>query len=334
MAESLPKEMKAVEISTPGGPEVLKSVTRPVPRPGHGEVLIAVHAAGLNRPDVFQRQGAYPPPKGASDLPGLEVAGTIADLGDGVSQWAEGDEVCALTPGGGYAQYVIVPAGHCLPVPSGLSMTEAAAIPETAFTVWHNVFQRGGLEKGESFLVHGGTSGIGTMAIQLAAAFGARVFATAGSDEKCEAAEELGAEKCVNYKSDDFVEVLQGITAGEGVDVILDMVGGDYAPRNHDVAAVGGRIVQIATLRGAKNEINLSRLMTKRLTHTGSTLRPRSVEFKTALAEELREKVWPLIESGTVRPLIDQTFPLEQASDAHKRMETSDHIGKIVLTVR
>lgn len=330
----LPARMNVVEISEPGAPDVLKPARRPLPEIAPGEVLIAVEAAGVNRPDVLQRMGAYPPPKEASDLPGLEVAGTIAALGEGVTRWRVGDAVCALTPGGGYAEYVNVPAGHCLPVPSDLSMVEAAAIPETAFTVWHNAFQRGGLKEGETFLVHGGTSGIGTMAIQLAKAFGARPFATAGSDEKCRAAEKLGAEKCVNYKTGDFVEALQAATGGHGIDVTLDMVGGDYAPRNHKLAAVDGRIVQIATLGGAKQQIDLSILMRKRLNHTGSTLRPRSVAFKQALAEDLQKNVWPLIERGALRPLIDATFPLAEAADAHRAMEASNHIGKIVLTVR
>ncbi len=333
MAE-LPHEMTAIEISEPGGPDVLQPVRRPLPTLREGEVLVAVEAAGVNRPDVFQRKGLYPPPKDASDLPGLEVSGRIASLGDNVDGLAVGDAICALTPGGGYAGYVAVPAGHCLPVPNGLSMIEAAAIPETVFTVWHNVFQRGGLTEGETFLVHGGTSGIGTIALQLAKAFGARPFATAGSVDKCRAAEELGAERCVDYKTDDFVDVLQEATGGDGIDLILDMVGGNYAPRNHKLAAVDGRIVQIATLGGAKQEIDLSVLMRKRLTHTGSTLRPRSNAFKTGLAKELHEKVWPLIEAGKVRPLIDRTFALDEAATAHRWMEQGDHIGKIVLTAR
>ncbi|RLQ86967.1 NAD(P)H-quinone oxidoreductase [Notoacmeibacter ruber] len=329
----LPQEMTVIEIAEPGGPEVLKLGRRSLPSLRAGDVLIRVEAAGINRPDVFQRKGLYPAPDGASDLPGLEVAGRIAKIGEGVTQWKEGDAVCALTPGGGYAHYVAVAAGHCLPVPEGLSMIEAAALPETAFTVWHNVFQRGGLSEGESLLVHGGTSGIGTMAIQLAKARGARAFATAGSAEKCEAAEKLGAERCVNYREEDFVEVFQDATGGKGIDVILDMVGGDYAPRNHKLAATGGRIVQIATLGGAKQEVDLSLLMRKRLTHTGSTLRPRSDDFKAALARELHEEAWPLIEAGKVRPLIDRTVALEDAAEAHRWMEQGDHIGKIVMTV-
>ncbi|MCP1198817.1 NAD(P)H-quinone oxidoreductase [Notoacmeibacter sp. MSK16QG-6] len=329
----LPQDMAAVEITEPGGPDVLQPVRRPLPTLRADEVLLAVEAAGVNRPDVFQRKGLYPPPEDASDLPGLEVSGRVAKLGDDVTGLNVGDVVCALTPGGGYAEYVAVPAGHCLPVPSGLSMTEGAALPETVFTVWHNVFQRGALKEGETFLVHGGTSGIGTIAIQLAKALGARPFATAGSPEKCRAAEELGAEKCVDYKQEDFVDVLRDMTGGKGVDLILDMVGGDYAPRNHRLAALDGRIVQIATLGGPKQEVDLSVIMRKRLTHTGSTLRPRSNAFKTALAEELRQKVWPLIEDGKVRPLIDKTFPLADAAGAHRHMESSDHIGKIVLTV-
>jgi putative PIG3 family NAD(P)H quinone oxidoreductase len=329
---AIPETMKAVEIAQPGGPEVLQTTNRPTPQPGPGEVLIKVAAAGVNRPDVLQRQGNYPVPPGASDIPGLEVAGEIAVLGDNVDNWKIGDRVMALLAGGGYAEYAVAPALQCLPVPKNFSMVEAAAVPETFFTVWTNVFDRARLKSGEAFLVHGGTSGIGTTAIQLAHAFGARVFATAGSDEKCRTCETLGAERAFHYKNEDFVEGIKAATGGIGVDLILDMVGGDYVARNIAAAAVEGRIVSIAFLRGAKVEVNLASIMTKRLTLTGSTLRPRPVADKGAIAAELRTHVLPLLDSGRIKPVIDATFPLAQAGKAHHRIEV-DHIGKIVLTV-
>lgn len=327
----IPRMMTAIGFETPGGPDVLVPMQRPVPSAAAGEVLIRIEAAGVNRPDVIQRMGHYPPPPGVTDIPGLEVAGTVVALGPQVAGLSTGDRVCALVPGGGYAEYVAAPAGSVLPVPSGLSMTEAAAIPETFFTVWSNVFDRVGLTAGERFLVHGGTSGIGTTAIQLAKAFGAEVFTTVGSDDKAEAARRLGADHAINYNSADFVEVVLEATGGHGVEVILDMVGGDYVERNWKVAAVEGRICQIATLNGVAENVNFSRLMVKRLVHTGSTLRPREAAFKAAIAAQLREKVWPLIEAGTIRPVMDSTFPLAEAAAAHARMESSGHIGKIVL---
>jgi NADPH:quinone reductase len=333
MPEALPETMRAVEIRAPGGPEVLQVVTRPVPRPGAGEMLIAVEAAGVNRPDCLQREGAYPPPPGAPDIPGLEVAGRVAALGDGVSGLAIGDRVCALVAGGGYAEYCAAPAGSALPLPDGFSMVEAAAVPETYFTVWHNVFQRGGLQAGETFLVHGGTSGIGTTAIQLAKAFGAVVIATAGSPEKCAACMELGADHAIDYRKQDFVAAVKEATGGKGADVILDMVGGDYISRNYEAAASDGRIVQIAFLNGRKAEADFSKLMMKRLTHTGSTLRARDTGFKAALAAELREKVWPLLAQRRVRPIIDAEFPLDRVVDAHRRIEDGGHVGKIMLTM-
>ncbi|MEH6718628.1 MAG: NAD(P)H-quinone oxidoreductase [Aurantimonas endophytica] len=314
-----------------GGPEVLKPGRRPVPQPAPGEILVAIAAAGVNRPDVLQRLGAYPPPAGAPDWPGLEFAGTVAALGEGATRYKLGDPVMALVAGGGYAEYAVVAETNALPVPEGLSLEEAAGIPETFFTVWHNVFQRSGLKEGESFLVHGGTSGIGTTAIQLAKAFGARVFATAGSDDKCRAAEELGAELCVNYRSGDFVAALSEVTGGRGIDLVLDMVGGDYTSKNLKLAAEDGRIVQIAFLNGPKVEIDLNLVMRKRLTLTGSTLRARSVGFKAGIAQELEAKVWPLLAAGTVRPLIEARYPLAEAAEAHRHMD-EDHIGKIVLT--
>ena len=329
----LPATMTAVAITEPGGPMVLKPEKRPVPQPGPGEILIRVHAAGVNRPDVFQRMGAYPPPPGASDLPGLEAAGTVAAVGSGVKRWAVGDEVTALTPGGGYAEYCLVHESNALPVPHGFTFTEAAAVPESFFTVWHNVFERGGLQPGESFLVHGGTSGIGTSAIQLASAFGSYVIATAGSADKCEACLKLGADRAVNYREEDFVRVVRDATNGKGVDVILDMVGGDYVARNYDAAAVDGRIVQIATLNGAKATADFSKLMVKRLTHTGSTLRPRTVEFKGHIAAELERRVWPLLAQRKIAPVMDMIFPLREAWRAHERMQEGEHIGKIVLDV-
>lgn len=333
MGIALPDSMQCVEISQPGGPEVLRPATREAPVPGPGEVLVEVHAAGVNRPDVLQRMGNYDPPKGASPLPGLEIAGRVVALGEGVMDWAADDKVCALVAGGGYAQYCVVPAPQVLPIPKGLSMIEAAALPETFFTVWTNVFERGALRNGERFLVHGGSSGIGTTAIQLAKAFGATVFTTAGSPEKCRACERLGADRAIDYKTEDFVAVVKEATGGRGVDVVLDMVGGDYVQRSIDAMAPDGRHVSIAFLRGPKTTLNLMPVMLKRLTLTGSTLRARSVEEKGRIAGELRAKVWPLIEAGTVKPLIHATFPLEQAAEAHRLMESSAHVGKIVLTV-
>jgi NADPH2:quinone reductase len=323
--------MTAIEIATPGPPEVLKPVRRAVPEPEAGEVLIQVAAAGVNRPDLLQREGKYAPPPGASDIPGLEVAGTVAAVGPGVEAWRPGDEVCALLAGGGYAEYCTAPALQCLPVPAGLSLIEAAALPETFFTVWHNVFERGRLAAGQSVLVHGGASGIGTTAIQLARVFGARVFATAGSAEKCAACVRLGAERAIDYRREDFVAAVGEATAGRGVDLILDMVGGDYTPRNLECLAVEGRLVQIAFLHGPKIELSLLPVLQKRLTLTGSTLRPRSVEAKGAIAAALREEVWPLLVKGTVRPVIHATFPLAEASRAHRTLEEGAHIGKLVL---
>lgn len=323
--------MIAVEISRPGGPEVLVPATRPMPQPRPGEVVIQVAAAGVNRPDVGQRKGLYPIPPGASDLPGLEVAGTIAALGNGVDWLALGDPVCALTPGGGYAQYCATPAAQCLPIPKGLSFVEAASLPETFFTVWSNLFGPFGLKSGETLLVQGGSSGIGVTAIQLARAFGHTVFATAGSAGKCAACEGLGA-RAINYKLEDFAEVVKQGTGGRGVDVILDMVGGDYVARELGLLAPDGRLVMLAFLGGAAATVNLGEIVYKRLIVTGSALRPRSVEFKAEIARALREKVWPLLEAGTVRPVIHSIFPLAQAGRAHELMESSLHIGKIVLT--
>lgn len=330
---TLPDQMNAVEIAEPGGPEVLRSVSRPVPAPGAGEVLIRVAAAGVNRPDVLQRMGLYPLPPGVSDLPGLEVAGTVAAVGDGVTDWKPGDAVCALTPGGGYAAYCTTPAGQCLPVPAGLSMIEAASLPETCFTVWINVFDRARLAAGETLLVQGGTSGIGVTAIQMARAFGHRVFATAGSEEKCRACESLGAERGINYRTEDFVAVVKSLTDGKGVDVILDMVAGDYVPRELKCLATDGRLSLIAFLGGTRTTLDMGDILYRRLTITGSTLRPRSVAYKTEVAEALRTRVWPLVASGTIRPVIHATFPLAAAADAHRLMESSTHVGKIVLEV-
>ncbi len=327
------KEMTAIAIREPGGPEVLESQRTALPEPGAGEYLVKVAAAGVNRPDVLQRAGGYPPPPGASEIPGLEIAGEIALAGPDTGRFKVGDKVCALLTGGGYAEYCIAQEPATLPVPTGLSMAEAAALPETFFTVWHNVFERGALKEGEWFLVHGGSSGIGTTAIQLAHAFGASVLATAGSAAKCAACEELGAARAINYREEDFVAIVKEATGGHGADVILDMVGGSYIERNFAAAASDGRIVQIAFLGGAKAEVNFMRLMLKRLTLTGSTLRARAIEVKGGIAGALEEKVWPLIEAGKVKPVMDQTFPLEKAADAHARMETSAHIGKIVLSV-
>jgi putative PIG3 family NAD(P)H quinone oxidoreductase len=326
--------MTAIEIARPGGPEVLRPARRERPRPGPGEVLIAVEAAGVNRPDVLQRQGHYAPPRGASDIPGLEVAGGIVEVGPGVTEWSVGDRVCALLAGGGYAELAAAPSPQCLPIPRGLSAVEAAALPETFFTVWSNVFERARLRAGETLLVHGGSSGIGTAAIALAHALGARVIATAGSPEKCAACLRLGAERAIDYRREDFVAAVREATGGRGVDVLLDMVGGDYTPRNVECLAVEGRLSQIAFLRGPQVQLDLRPFLQKRLTLTASSLRPRTVEEKGALARALREHVWPLIEDGRVRPVIHATFPLEQAADAHRLMESSAHIGKLVLTVR
>jgi putative PIG3 family NAD(P)H quinone oxidoreductase len=327
----LPETMRAIEIAEPGGPEVLRPITVPVPRPAHDEILIRIAAAGVNRPDVLQRMGAYDPPPGASPLPGLEAAGTVAAVGDGVTKWAVGDRVCALLPGGGYADYAVTHADHALRWPEGFTAAEAAALPETFFTVWTNVFDRGRLKAGEVLLVHGGSSGIGTTAIQLARAMGARVFATAGSAEKCAACEALGAERAFNYRETDFVKEIKAATGGRGADVILDMVGGDYIPRNISAAADSGRIVMIAFLGGPKAEVNFALVMVKRLTLTGSTLRPRTVQEKAEIAAALEETVWPLLDAGRIEPVMDQRFPLEKAAEAHARMEGSTHIGKIML---
>ncbi|MFU0504992.1 NAD(P)H-quinone oxidoreductase [Pseudaminobacter sp. NGMCC 1.201702] len=325
--------MTAVAISVPGGPRVLKPERRDIPVLDAGEILIRVRAAGVNRPDVAQRKGAYPPPPGASDLPGLEVSGEVAALGEGVARWRVGDTVCALTPGGGYAEYAKVHESNALPLPAGFTFSEAAALPETFFTVWHNVFERGALKKGETLLVHGGSSGIGTTAIQLASAFGATVIATAGSPEKCEACLKLGADRAVNYRTEDFVAVVKEVTEGKGANVILDMVGGDYVARNYSAAAIEGRIVQIATQGGAVASADFSKLMLKRLIHTGSTLRARTVEVKAGIAAALEAQVWPLLAIRRVAPVMDMIFPLKEAWRAHERMEEGEHIGKIVLDV-
>jgi NADPH2:quinone reductase len=330
---SVPQEMTVVEIAAPGGPEQLKTARRPVPKPDAGEVLVRVAAAGVNRPDVMQRQGRYPPPPGASDIPGLEVAGEIVALGADVSGPKLGDRVTTLLPGGGYAEYAVAAAPLCLPIPEGLNMVEAAALPETFFTVWTNLFDRGGCKAGETVLIHGGTSGIGTTAIQLAAAWGARVFATAGTDEKARACERMGAARGIDYRTEDFVEVIRQETADRGVDLILDMIGGSYLARNLEAAAVEGRLVIISLIGGARAEINLLTIMSKRLTLTGSTLRARTVAQKAAVAEAVRRNVWPLLSAGRVRPIVHATFPLAEASEAHRLMETSRHIGKIVLTI-
>ena len=331
--ETLPAQMTVIGISKPGGPEVLRPEERNVPVPGPGEILIKVAAAGVNRPDVAQRSGSYPPPPGASDLPGLEVAGTVAAVGDGVKKHKLGDQVMSLVAGGGYAPYAIAPDAQAMAIPAALSIIEAGATPETLMTVWHNVFERGALQLGETLLIHGGSSGIGTMAIQLAKAFGAKVIVTVGSAEKANACLKLGADRAINYKTEDFVAEAKAFTGGHGADVILDMVGGDYIERNYDAAAIEGRIVQIAVLGGPKATVNFAKLMVKRLHHTGSTLRPRSPHDKAAMVRAIEAKVLPLLREGRVKPLIDSTFPLEKAADAHRRMETSEHIGKIVLTV-
>lgn len=333
MTAELPSQMTAIEIAQPGDANVLQPVERAVPQPKVGEILVRVRAAGVNRPDVLQRQGSYAPPPGASDIPGLEIAGDVVALGEGVKRYRIGDAVVALLAGGGYAEYATVHESTALPLPSGYSYSEAAAIPETFFTVWHNVFERGGLKEGETLLIHGGSSGIGTTAIQLAKAFGAKVIITAGFADKCEACLKLGADRAVNYRDEDFVTVVKEFTGGKGADVILDMVGGDYVDRNYKAAAEDGRIVQIAFLNGAKATANFAILMTKRLTHTGSTLRSRSVEFKAGIARELEAKVWPLLAERKVAPVMDMTFPLKDACKAHERMEGSQHIGKIVLEV-
>jgi NADPH2:quinone reductase len=330
---TVPARMTAIAISKPGAPDVLVPEQRPVPQPSDGEVLVKVAAAGVNRPDVMQRQGHYPPPKGASDIPGLELAGEVVALGKGTTRWKIGDKLTALVTGGGYAEYCAVPEPQALPIPTGFTMVEAAAMPETFFTVWHNVFERGLLKAGETLLVHGGSSGIGTVAIMLGKAFGARVFATAGSAEKCAACQRLGADVAINYKTEDFVAAVKAATADKGVDVILDMVGGDYIDRNYDAAAVEGRIVQIAFQGSPKANVDFRRMLTKRLTHTGSGLRPRSVADKGKMARALEEKVWPLLNAGRVKPVIDSTFPFAEAAKAHARMESSQHIGKIVLTL-
>jgi putative PIG3 family NAD(P)H quinone oxidoreductase len=323
----------AIEIREPGGPDVLVPVERPKPSPSAGEVLIRVGAAGVNRPDVFQRLGRYPPPPGASDIPGLEVAGTIEAVGAEAQPWRVGDQVCALVTGGGYAEYCVAPAPQCLPIPRDVDVSSAAAIPETFFTVWTNVFQRGRLTAGESILIHGGSSGIGTTAIQLGKAFGARVFATAGSAEKCSACERLGAERAINYRDADFVAAVRDLTGGRGVDLVLDMVGGEYFARNIDVLALEGRLVEIATLHGVKAELNIQTIMQRRLTITGSTLRARPIAEKGAIAAAVRQHVWPLLEAGAVKPIIHAAFPLRDAAGAHRLMESSAHVGKIVLRV-
>ena len=326
--DALPRAMRAVEIAGPGGPEMLRPCERPVPVPGAGEVLIRVAHAGVNRPDVLQRAGLYAPPAGASDLPGLEAAGHVAALGPGAAGMAVGEPVCALLPGGGYAEYVATPAVHCLPVPDGLSLREAACLPETSFTVWSNLVMRGRLTAGERLLIHGGSSGIGTTAIQIARALGVRVLVTVGGEAKREACERLGAERAIDYREEDFVEIVR---AEGGADVILDMVGGAYIPRNLDALADDGRLVQIAFLTGPTAEVNFAQLMTRRLTITGSTLRPQSVVAKARIAAELRERVWPMVATGALRPVMDSSFPLDRAAEAHARMERSEHIGKIAL---
>jgi NADPH:quinone reductase len=328
-----PETMTAIEIANPGPPEALRPVRRPVPRPGPGEALVRVAAAGVNYPDLLQRQGKYPPPPGAPDIPGLEIAGEVVAIGDGTTSVCVGERVCALVSGGGYAEYCVAPAPQCMPVPKGLDDVTAAAIPETFFTVWANVFDRGALKSGETLLVHGGAGGVGTTAVQLGRAFGARVFATAGSPEKCAVCERLGAEKAIDHAREDFVAVVRELTGGRGVDVILDILGGEETPRNIESLAPGGRLLQIAFLKGPKAQVNLAPILQRRLTLTGSTLRPRSVEEKGAIAWALRGSVWPMLEHGTVRPLVHKTFPLAQAAEAHRLMESRGHVGKIVLTV-
>jgi NADPH2:quinone reductase len=331
--QKLPAQMTVIGISKPGGPEVLLPETRAVPVPAPGEILVKVQAAGVNRPDVAQRSGSYPPPPGASDLPGLEISGEVVALGAGAARHKLGDKVMSLVAGGGYAQYCIAQDAQAMAVPPALSMLEAGAIPETLMTVWHNVFERGGLKEGETLLVHGGSSGIGTMAIQLAKAFGSKVIVTVGSKEKADACTKLGADRAINYKTEDFVAEVKASTGGTGANVILDMVGGDYIERNYDAAAIDGRVVQIAFLGGPKATVNFARLMVKRLTHTGSTLRPRSNADKAKMVAAIEAKVLPLLREGRIKPLMDSTFALEKAADAHRRMESSEHIGKIVLAV-
>ena len=333
MPLNLPDTMTVIEITEPGGPEKLAPARCPVPTPAPGEVLIRVAAAGVNRPDCLQRQGGYPPPPGASAIPGLEVAGTVVALGEGVERWKTGDEICALLTGGGYAEYCTAPAPQCLPVPAGLTLQQAAALPETFFTVWSNVFDRARLQSGESLLVHGGASGIGVTAIQLAHALGSRVFTTVGNDHKVQPCLDLGAERVINYRNEDFVQAIKDATDNRGVDVILDMVGGDYVQRNLSALAVEGRLVFIAFLRGAKLELNLAPVMMKRLTITGSTLRARPVEHKAAIAANLQKTVWPLLASGAIRPIIDRVFPLTEAVAAHALMESNHHVGKLLLQV-
>lgn len=331
---SLPDTMTAIVIKAPGGPEMLAPETRPVPEPGDGEVLVRIHAAGVNRPDIMQRLGQYPPPPEAPpDIPGLEVSGVVVALGRGASRFEIGAPVCALLPGGGYAEYAKVHESNALPKPRGFTMTEAAAVPETFFTIWPSIMERGRLSVGDTILIHGGTSGIGTSAIQLAKVAGARIVTTSGSDEKCEACRGLGADVAINYKTEDFVDAVKRFTGGTGANVILDMVGGDYVNRNYEAAAVEARIVQIAVQRGARSEVDVRRLMMKRLWHTGSTLRPQSVAFKARIAATLFEKVWPLLESRRITPVIGSTYPLSRAIDAHLRMDAGDHIGRIVLGV-
>jgi putative PIG3 family NAD(P)H quinone oxidoreductase len=330
---SLPARMTVIAITKPGGPEVLVPEERALPVPGATELLVKVAAAGINRPDVMQREGKYPVPPGASDLPGLEISGEVVAAGKDVKRHKVGDKVCSLVAGGGYSEYCIADDAVALPVPKGFSMVEAAAIPETFMTVWHNVFQRGGLKSGETLLIHGGSSGIGTTAIMLAKAFGAKVIVTAGDQAKCDACRKLGADFAIDYKTQDFVEETKKATGGKGADLILDMVGGDYVDRNYDAAAVEGRIVQIATQKGYKVTVNVLKIMQKRLTHTGSTLRPRSIADKSRIAHDLEAKAWPFLASGKIKPVIDSTFPLKDAAKAHSRMDTSAHIGKIVLTV-
>ena len=331
---NIPSQMRAIEITTPGGPEVLRPGQRPVPAPAAGEVLIEVAFAGVNRPDVLQRKGGYAPPPGASDIPGLEVSGTIVTLGAQVKEWKVGDEVCALVTGGGYAEFVNAPAVQCLRIPKGLTLEQAASLPETFFTVWVNVFERGGLKNDETLLVQGGSSGIGVTAIQMARALGHTVYVTAGTPEKCAACEKLGATRAINYRNEDFVAVIKELTGGRGVDVILDMVGGDYVPRELACLANDGRLSLIAFLGGTKTSLDLSDILRRRLTITGSTLRPRPVEFKATVAQALREKIWPLIEAGKIRPVIFKTFALDEAAAAHALMESSEHVGKIMLDVR
>ena len=329
----IPDEMNAIDPAEPGGPEVLALVRRPVPKPGPGEVLIKVAAAGVNRPDVLQRRGHYPPPPGAPSIPGLEVAGTVAAVGAGVTAFELDQPVCALVAGGGYAEYAVAPAGQCLPVPDALTMVEAAAMPETLFTVWTNLFERAYARDGETVLVHGGTSGIGTMAIALAKLFGLKILVTCGSDEKCARAEALGADGAINYREQDFAEAVKDFTGGRGVDIVIDMVGGDYFSRNLACLADDGRHVSIAVQRGAEADLNLFDIMRRRLTITGSTLRPRSAEFKSLVAQELLDSVWPHVEAGELKPVIDTSFPLAEAAEAHRLMQSSEHFGPIVLRV-